>query len=211
MPWDPLADVPPAGRATLAAFARELGQIGRRVNLVSPATLPEIEERHVLHSLALARRAFPDGATVIDLGTGGGLPAVPLAIRFPGIRVIAIDAVSKKIEAVRLFARRLGLTNLDVWAGRAEQWPGEAHYAVSRATAPLADLWGWFSRVQVPLADVPEGCWTPGLVCLKGGDLTDEIAALHAAFFGLVVEQEPLGPLLGQPYFEGKYLVTVHC
>ena len=209
MPWDPLADLSPAQRAQLAAFADELARVNRRVNLVSSATVAGIEERHLVHSLALAHRAFPDGATVVDLGTGGGLPAVPLAIRFPAVQFIAVDAVGKKIEAVRLFARRLGLGNLDVWAGRAERWDGRAHYAVSRATAPLADLWGWFARVRVPVGDVPAGCWPPGLVCLKGGDLTDEAAALHATFPGLAVERTPLGRLLGRAYFDEKEIVWV--
>jgi 16S rRNA (guanine527-N7)-methyltransferase len=207
--WDPLDDLTPPQREQLDAFAAELARVNRQVNLVSPATVPEIEERHLLHSLALAGRAFPPGAMVVDWGSGGGLPAIPLAIRFPETRFVAVDAVRKKTEAVRLFARRLGLDNLDVWNGRAEAWEGTAHYAVSRATAPLASLWGWFARVRAPLSDVPEGCWAPGLLCLKGGDLTEEIGALHARFPGLVVEQIPLAPLLGHPYFADKAVVRV--
>ncbi|HLT46267.1 MAG TPA: 16S rRNA (guanine(527)-N(7))-methyltransferase RsmG [Rubricoccaceae bacterium] len=208
-PWNPLADLTPRQRAQLDAFAAELARVNRRVNLVSPATVPEVEERHLVHSLALAHRAFPAGATVVDWGSGGGLPAVPLAVRFPDVRFVAVDAVRKKTEAVRLFARRLGLANLDVWNGRAEAWDGAAHYAVSRATAPLADLWGWLARVRLPPPEVPEGCWAPGLVCLKGGDLTEEIAALHAAHPGLTVEQIPLAPLLGRAYFADKAIVSV--
>ncbi|MDX1419119.1 MAG: RsmG family class I SAM-dependent methyltransferase [Rubricoccaceae bacterium] len=207
MTWDPLADLPPQGREQLDRFAAELARVNRRVNLVSPGTVPEIEERHLVHSLALAHRAFPAGATVVDWGSGGGLPAVPLAIRFPRTHVVAVDAVGKKAEAVRLFARRLGLDNLDVWNGRAESWDGGAHYAVSRATAPLADLWGWFARVRLPMHGVPRECWAPGLVCLKGGDLSDEIAVLPE---GLAVEQTPLGPLLGRSYFAEKAIVSVH-
>jgi 16S rRNA (guanine527-N7)-methyltransferase len=205
--WDPLAGLTPHQRAQLDAFAAELARVNRQVNLVSPATVPEIEERHVVHSLALAWRAFPAGATVVDWGSGGGLPAVPLAIRFPETSFVAVDAVRKKTEAVRRFARRLGLDNLDVWNGRAEAWGGAAHYAVSRATAPLADLWGWFARVHRPLPGVPDGCWAPGLVCLKGGELAGEVAALHARSPGLVVETTPLEPLLGRPYFADKAIV----
>lgn len=210
-PWDPLADLSPSQRALLDAFAGELARVNRRVNLVSPATLPEIAERHLVHSLALAHRAFPPGAVVVDWGSGGGLPAVPLAVRFPHVQFVAVDAVQKKTEAVRLFARRLGLANLDVWNGRAEAWDGAAHYAVSRATAPLAALWGWFARVRRPLADMPADCWAPGLVCLKGGDLSDEVATLHAAFPGLAVEVISLEPLLGRPYFGDKVIVHVQA
>lgn len=207
--WDPLDDLAPEQRAKLDAYAVELARVNRRVNLVSPATVGEVRERHLVHSLALARKSFPDGATVVDWGTGGGLPAVPLAIRFPNVRFVAVDAIGKKVEAVRLIARRLGLTNLDVWAGRAEAWPGRAHYAVSRATAPLADLWSWFARVRQPFNDTPAHRWRPGLGCLKGGDLTDEVAVLHARFPDLAVEREPLGPLLGRAYLEGKEIVWV--
>lgn len=209
MPWDPLADLTTHQREQLDAFAGELARVNRQVNLVSPATIPEAQERHLLHSLTLAHRAFPPGATIVDWGSGGGLPAVPLAIRFPETQFVAVDAVRKKTEAVRLFARRLGFANLDVWNGRAETWDGAAHYAVSRATAPLADLWGWFARVRQPLARVPPGYWAPGLVCLKGGDLADEIAALHRVFPDLTVAKTPLLGLLGKPYFADKAIVHV--
>lgn len=209
MAWDPISDLTPSQRDRLDAFAAELARVNRHVNLVSPATVPETRERHLVHSLALAHRAFPPGATVVDWGSGGGLPAVPLALRFPETRFVAVDAVRKKSEAVRLFARRLGLDNLTAWNGRAEAWDGRAQYAVSRATAPLTDLWGWFARVRAPLDGVPDGCWAPGLVCLKGGDLTEEIAALHIAFPGLAVATTPLEPLLGRPYFADKAILHV--
>ncbi|NNF56931.1 MAG: 16S rRNA (guanine(527)-N(7))-methyltransferase RsmG [Rhodothermaceae bacterium] len=209
MAWNPLDECTPAQREQLAAFVEQLARVNRAVNLVAPSTIPHAEERHIIHSLALAYRAFPDGVAVVDFGAGGGLPTVPLAIRFPTVQFVAVDAVRKKTEAVRLFARRLGLDNLAVWNGRAEDWDGTAHYAVSRATAPLADLWGWFVRARLPHADVPEECWSPGLLTLKGGNLTDEITALHTAFPSLTVEQTDLGALLGRPHFTEKRLVQV--
>ena len=170
-------------RDALAIYAAEMERLNQRVNLIArPATRADVA-RHVRHCLTLATRPFPDGATVVDWGSGGGLPAVPLAVAFPEVEVVAVDAVGKKTEAVKLFARRLELDNLSAWNGRAEAYDGPApHYSVSRATAPLATLWGWHQRVVRPLDDVPEGAWTPGLVCLKGGDLTAEVAALRDAF-----------------------------
>lgn len=210
MAWNPTADLTDAQRAQLHAFGGELARVNRRVNLVSPATIPYLHERHLVHSLALAYRSFPDGATVVDFGAGGGLPTVPLAIRFPGVRFVAVDAVGKKTEAVRLFARRLGLENLEVWNGRAEKWSGAAHYAVSRATAPLATLWGWFMRVRTPCsAPCPPEAWHPGLIVLKGGDLAEEQAELHAAHPGLAVTKTDLGALLGTPYFADKAILEV--
>ena len=185
----------PAQRATLDAYVGELARINRRVNLVARGATRADLEGHVRHCLALAERSFPDGAVVVDWGTGGGLPALPLAVVFPAVRFVAVDAVGKKTEAVRLFARRLGVENVEVWNGRAEAYDGPApHYAVSRATAPLADLWAWFDRARAPLPGgaTPEA-WAPGLVCLKGGDLTDEVAALRAAFPETAVDVRDLG------------------
>lgn len=198
-----------AQRATLDAYVAELERVNRQVNLVArPASRDDLR-RHVRHCLALATRPFPAGAVLVDWGTGGGLPAVPLAVAFPDVHVVAVDAVGKKTEAVRLFARRLEIENLSVWNGRAEAYDGLApHYAVSRATAPLADLWRWSEPVRAPLADVPDGCWAPGLVCLKGGDLAAETADLHRQSPGARVETAGLADVLG-PEWADKSVVHV--
>lgn len=195
-------------RQTLGRFADELARLNRRVNLVAQSTMGDVWERHVQHSLVVAARPFPDGATVVDWGSGGGLPAVPLAIAQPGVQVVAVDAVGKKTEAVRLFGHRLGVDNLSVWNGRAEAYDGPApHFAVSRATAPLADLWGWFAAARAPWAGpIPDGGWRPGLVCLKGGDLADETAALHAAHSGLTIEAVLLGNVMGPAWADKAVL-----
>ena len=198
-----------AQRATLDVYAAEVERLNTRVNLVArPASRADVE-RHVRHCLALAVRPFPDGAVVVDWGTGGGLPAVPLAVAFPGVRVVAVDAVGKKTEAVKLFARRLGLENLAVWNGRAEAYDGPApHYSVSRATAPLASLWGWHARACQPMDGVPDGSWAPGLVCLKGGDLAEEAAALAEQFPQTVARARALDDVLG-PEWPDKQIVHV--
>ena len=207
---DPTAALTDAQRDALRLYAAELARVNRAFNLVAPSTVREIPERHVRHSLAIAVRGFPDGTTVVDWGSGGGLPAVPLAVRFPAVRFVAVDAVGKKTEAVRLFARRLGLDNVSVWNGRAEAYDGPPpSYAVSRATAPLADLWRWFAAARVPFAGpVPDGCWEPGLVCLKGGDLADETADLVSEFPGVTVETVGLDRVLGSGWAD-KALVSV--
>lgn len=199
-----------AQRQTLGRYADELARLNRRVNLVAPSTMGDVWTRHVQHSLCVAARPFPDGAVVVDWGTGGGLPAVPLAIACPHLQVVAVDAVGKKTEAVRLFARRLDLGNLTVWNGRAEAYDGPApHYAVSRATAPLASLWSWHVRARTPWTGTrSQDAWAPGLVCLKGGDLGDETATLNQAFPGLTVTETSLAPLLGSG-FADKVLVHV--
>ena len=208
--WNPFETLTEEQREQLRAFERMLLDFNRKLNLVSRETSAFFEERHVLHALALSVRPFPTGAVVVDWGTGGGLPAIPLAIRFPDVTFHAVDAVGKKIRAVATMARRLGLGNLHAWHGRAEDWPGRAHYSVSRATAPLVDLWRWHVAARDP--DAPprtEEAWPPGLICLKGGDLTGEIETLRAAFPSVGVETRPLEPLLGRPYFAEKQLVVV--
>ncbi len=193
-----------------AAYAEMLRQFNATHNLISRTDEAGIMERHIRHCLALTRRGFPADSTVVDWGTGGGLPAIPLAIAFPLVRVVAIDAVAKKTMAVRTMARRLGLTNLEAWHGRAEAWTGSAHYAVSRATAPLTALWNWYARVATPFAGAdPETHWPPGLVCLKGGDLAQEIDDLARAFPDTAVVVTPLEHLEPAPYFAEKVIVQV--
>ena len=220
--WDPLATLSETQRKQMEVYESLLDRFNRRVNLVSPETTSDIRDLHVRHCLALLVRGFPEGAKIVDWGTGGGLPAVPLAIACPHVTVYAVDSVGKKVRAVRTFARRIGLDNLFAWNGRAEAWTGTAHFSVSRATAPLADLWTWHQRVAAPLpstasaaaADPAErrrqDAWLPGLICLKGGDLTGEIQALRdASPVDVTVGQHDLLPLLGDAYFRHKQIVTV--
>ena len=194
-------------RDTLGAYAEQLEALNRRVNLVArPASRADVE-KHVRHCLALAVRPFPPGSTVVDWGSGGGLPAVPLAVAFPEVEVVAVDAVGKKTEAVRLFARRLGIDNLTAWNGRAEAYDGPApHVSVSRATAPLADLWAWHTAARAGLADVA-GAWS-GLVCLKGGDLGAEAADLRQSDPGVEVATHGLAEVLGAEWSD-KAIVHV--
>jgi 16S rRNA (guanine527-N7)-methyltransferase len=210
MNWDPLARCTPAQRDLLLAFQEQLLAFNRRINLISALTAAEFEERHLMHVLALSYKAFPPGSTLVDWGTGGGLPAIPLAILFPESTVYAVDAVRKKIDVVRAMARRLGLENLEAWHGRAEAWPGSAHYSVSRATAPLATLYRWHSR-SLDSAPPPVGQehWPPGLICLKGGDLYMEIKDLESNYPDVQIDRIDLQPLLGAAYFAEKEILVV--
>ena len=208
--WDPFAGCTAVQREQFDAFGALLLAFNKKHNLIARGTEAHFHERHLLHCLALTVRAFPAGCVVADWGSGGGLPAIPIAIRFPAVSVVAIDAVGKKVQAVRAMARRLGLANLTAWHGRAEAYPEAIHYSISRATAPLRTLWGWHSRIVQPWTDVdPAVHWTPGLHCLKGGDLSEEMQALAKAYPGLRIEEQPLQPLLGSVYFRAKALVSV--
>ncbi len=212
--FDPFAQLTETQRERLNAYAEQLLRFNPKINLISPDTEAHIRERHLLHSLALTWRRFPPGSRVVDWGTGGGLPAIPLAIACPDIEVVAVDSVGKKVRAVRAMARRLELDNLFAWNGRAEDWTESAHYSVSRATAPLAGIWPWHCRVVDP--DLPSSVlpsdgstWSPGFIGLKGGDLSSEIADLRAEDPDVAVEQYPLRPLLRRAYFADKCIITV--
>ncbi|MEM6782721.1 MAG: 16S rRNA (guanine(527)-N(7))-methyltransferase RsmG [Bacteroidota bacterium] len=209
--WNPLDACTSEQREYLAEYERLLLDWNTRVNLISRSTNPAVVfERHVLHSLALAEHSFPDGCAVSDFGTGGGLPGVPLAIRFPAVTFHLVDSTLKKLRAIDDMATQLGLSNVHVHHTRAEKWKGKAHYAVSRATAPLDVLWRWYERSRIPLDAPPvEGDWTPGLLCLKGGDLLDETAALTKRRPQLQVSSTPLQPLLGPGYFQEKVRLHV--
>ena len=209
--WTPFDAISEEQREQLEAFEEQLLQFNRRVNLVSPETEADFRTRHLLHCLTLTVRGIPDGCTIVDWGTGGGLPAIPLAICFPEVTVVGVDSVGKKSRAVRTIARRLGLDNCFTWNGRADEWPGETHYSVSRATAPLATLWRWHRRVAVDLEAPPgDDDWGPGLLALKGGDLSDEIAALRSADSSVTVERLRLEPMLGRNgIFGDKEIVAV--
>ena len=209
--WDPFDVLAAEQKEKLEALEEHLLRFNQRVNLISPETEGAFRTRHLLHCLTLTVRDFPDGCTIVDWGTGGGLPAIPLAICEPEVTVVGVDSVGKKVRAVRTIARRLGLENCFTWNGRAEEWTGEAHYSVARATAPLANLWQWHRRVAVDLEAPPrEDEWQQGLLALKGGDLSDEVAALRDADSGAELEQTSLEALLGRNgFFEEKEIVAV--
>ena len=208
--WNPFKSLTAEQREQLDRFREQLLRFNQRVNLISPETEDTFRTRHLLHCLTLTARDFPAGCTVVDWGTGGGLPAIPLAICHPEATVVGVDSVGKKSRAVRTIARRLGLDNCFTWNGRADEWTGEAHYSVSRATAPLAELWTWHRRVAVSPDESNDDAWPPGLLALKGGDLSDEVAALRAADPDAGVERHSLHDLLGRNGFFGeKEIVAV--
>lgn len=218
--WSPYDQLSETQRNQLDAYAALLRRFNRRINLISPDSEDDLRDVHLTHCLTLAHRSFPAGSEIVDWGTGGGLPAIPLAIAFPDVTVYAVDSVGKKVRAVRTMARRLGLDNLFAWNGRAETWTGSAHFSVSRATAPLVDLWRWHTRVADPNvpADAPgesrfgasEAAWPPGLICLKGGDLSGEIDALHDAFPATQVQREPVASIVGHDaLFSDKHVLSV--
>jgi 16S rRNA (guanine527-N7)-methyltransferase len=171
-----------------------------RINLISRKDLDSLYEKHVLHSLSIAA-AFDlkAGMQILDLGTGGGFPGIPLAIFFPKVRFHLIDGIGKKIEAVRAIGHSLGLNNLIVEQIRAEEIRGRRFdCVVSRAVAPLRELWDW----SLPLLRTRPLTEPSGLICLKGGDLSKELASCSVQ-----PRLIPINQLFEEAYFREKYVV----
>lgn len=145
-----------------------------KINIISRKDIDSLYTKHVLHSLAIAA-AFPikPGSDVLDIGTGGGFPGIPLAIFFPTARFHLVDSIGKKIKVVEAVSQAAGLTNVSTRHSRAEDIKDRKFdLAVSRAVAPLKELWTWAR----PLLRKPAPGAPSGLICLKGGDLAAEIS-----------------------------------
>lgn len=172
-----------------------------QINVISRKDVDNLIERHVLHSLAIAQvQTFAKGSVILDVGTGGGFPGIPLAVLYPEVEFHLVDSIGKKIKVVQEVAAGLGLQNVQAYHKRAEQVDVLFDFAVSRAVAPLAELIGWtrknVSRNQ--FHDRPNG-----LLCLKGGDLTEEINQSRAK--GVKVWN--IADFYPQEFFETKKVV----
>jgi 16S rRNA (guanine527-N7)-methyltransferase len=192
-----------------------------KINVISRKDIEGLYEKHVLHSLAIAAAfQFEPGMEIIDIGTGGGFPGIPLAIYFPEVKFHLADSIAKKLKVVDAVAEALELKNVTTQHTRVEEINNKKFdFVVSRAVAPLKDLWKWSkpllrgkaqgtrlknaesdSELQTPNSKLP----TPGLICLKGGDLTNEI---HDS--GTRPRVMEISELFDEEYFKMKYLLYV--
>lgn len=180
-----------------------------KINVISRKDIDHLYERHVLHSLSIAAAFdFPAGAEVIDIGTGGGFPGVPLAIFFPEVRFHLVDSINKKLKVVEAVKDATGLSNLTTQHTRAEDIKGRKFdFAVSRAVAPLKDLWSWSKPLITSKKSEhsdEEHFIAPGLICLKGGDLSQEISDSRLRPRMLEITE-----LFQEEYFKEKYVLYV--
>jgi 16S rRNA (guanine527-N7)-methyltransferase len=176
----------------------------QQINVISRKDIESLYERHVLHSLSIAAQyPFVPGLEIIDIGTGGGFPGVPLAIFFPEVKFHLVDSIAKKLKVVDAVKQELGLDNLTFEHTRAENIKGRKFdFVVSRAVAPLKDLWTWGKPLIRNARTMEE--YKNGLICLKGGDLTQEIADSI-----LRPHVTPIQRLFPEPVFDEKYILYV--
>lgn len=163
-----------------------------KVNVISRKDMDYFFERHVLHALAILKVTKLNGK-VMDLGSGGGFPGIPLAIMLPEVQFTLVDSIGKKCRVMYQIAEELGLDNVVVENGRAENVDGEFNHVVCRAVAPLETLWHWAGNKIVKGGS---------MVCLKGGDLKDEIKAS-----GLKAKEFKIADLFEEDFFETKKVV----
>ena len=144
-----------------------------KINVISRKDIDELYTKHVLHSLAIAKvQSFEPGTYVLDVGTGGGFPGIPLAILFPETRFYLIDVIAKKIKVVQAVADELGLKNVKAEQMRAENVKGDFDFIVSRAVTNMPDFVSW---IKDKIKKVSKHELKNGILYLKGGDLTEEL------------------------------------
>jgi 16S rRNA (guanine527-N7)-methyltransferase len=183
-----------------AALKDQYAEWNEKINVISRKDMDNFYEHHVLHSLAITTQfEFKDGMNVMDLGCGGGFPGIPLAIFFPRVNFLLVDSINKKLKVASGIAEAIGLTNVTVRHTRAEDIKGEKFDAiVSRAVAPLKDLWFW----SKPL--LKKGTSPGGLICLKGGDLANEVFESNCKPRVWEIEK-----MFTEPFFKDKFMLQV--
>ncbi|SDF05549.1 16S rRNA m(7)G-527 methyltransferase [Mucilaginibacter pineti] len=173
-----------------------------QINVISRKDIDLLYERHVLHSLGIAKiMSFLPGENVLDVGTGGGFPGIPLAIMFPDTQFHLVDSIGKKIKVVQEVAKALGLTNVRATHARVEQIDEKFDFVVSRAVTQLKDFYPW---IRGKFNKKSENTLPNGILYLKGGDLDQEIKES-----GLKVKQYHLKDHFSEEFFDTKQVIYV--
>lgn len=173
-----------------------------QINVISRKDMDDFYERHVLHSLGIAKiMTFTPGSSVLDIGTGGGFPGIPLAILFPEVQFHLVDSIGKKIKVVNEVAQALGLTNVRATHARAEDIKEQFDFIVSRAVTAMPAFLPWTKGKFLKQHNNP---LKNGILYLKGGDLTEELAPVKQP-----LKLHPLKTFFTEEFFETKAVVYV--
>ncbi|EGK03100.1 16S rRNA (guanine(527)-N(7))-methyltransferase RsmG [Dysgonomonas gadei] len=173
-----------------------------KINVISRKDIENLYTHHVLHSLAIAKLIqFTDGTQLMDVGTGGGFPGVPLAILFPKCKFLLVDSIGKKIRVATEVATAIGLKNIQFRHCRAEEVKEKFDFVVSRAVMPLPDL---VKIIKKNISKEQHNALPNGLICLKGGNLEGELKP-----FKKTAEADDLSMFFDEEYFKTKKIVYV--
>lgn len=173
-----------------------------KINVVSRKDFENFYLHHVLHSLSIAKFVqFKKGTLIMDLGTGGGFPTIPLAILFPDSKFLAVDSIQKKLKVIEGVVEALEIKNVKTHWGRAEEVKLQFDFVITRAVAPMADLLRWSRGKIHPISfnDLDNG-----LIALKGGDLKEEIKDSKRK-----VKIKPISDYFNEEFFETKFITYV--
>lgn len=175
-----------------------------KINVISRKDIDQLYEHHVLHSLAIAKVIrFRPGTRILDFGTGGGFPGIPLAILFPDCEFHLIDGTGKKIRVAQEVSQAIGLTNCHPKHMRGEDEKGQYDFVVSRAVMPLPDL---VKIVRKNIARPQKNALPNGILCLKGGDLQAETNPFHN-----IIETTEISTFFHEEWFKQKYIIYLPC
>ena len=175
-----------------------------KINVISRKDIDNLYEHHVLHSMAIAKIAnFRPGTKILDFGTGGGFPGVPLAILFPECQFKLIDGTGKKIRVAQEVCNAIGLKNCQPTHLRGEEEKGKYDFIVSRAVMPLPDL---VKIVTKNVAREQHNALPNGIICLKGGDLQEETRPYRN-----IVETTEISQFFNEEWFKEKYIIYLPC
>ncbi len=171
-----------------------------KINVISRKDIDELYLRHVLHSLAIAKIIrFQAGTTLLDVGTGGGFPGIPLAILYPECHFTLIDSIGKKILVVQEVASQLGLTNVSARKNRVQEIRERFDFVLSRAVTAFPEF---VQMVRKNISPIQKNVLPNGIIYLKGGDFEDEIKAFKAS-----VEIFEISKLFGESFFDTKKVI----
>ena len=193
-------DLTPHQVSQLEALNGLYAEWNQKINVISRKDIENLYQHHVLHSLSIAHYVHPTAGTkILDFGTGGGFPGIPLAIIWPEVQFHLIDGTGKKIHVATEISKAIGLENVRATHIRGEEERGRYDFVVSRAVMPLPDL---AKIVRKNISTHQHNAIANGILCLKGGDLGAETAP-----FRRIVETYNLHEWVGDSWFEGKYLI----